>query len=109
MFELYNSGTRMDATTHSAASNLKGYYTFEDSNGNDSSGQSAGNFTISGQANGKEENFTIIKQYSELPLKIVYTAVCEYSTFKGTCSNSGWYRVIFADPIFSFKSPSYVI
>jgi hypothetical protein len=27
--ELYNNGTRMDATTHSAASDLKGYYTFE--------------------------------------------------------------------------------
>ena len=27
--ELYNSGARMDATTHSAASDLKGYYTFE--------------------------------------------------------------------------------
>lgn len=48
--ELFNSGTRMDATTHSAASNLKGYYTFEDSNGNDSSGQSAGNFSINGDS-----------------------------------------------------------
>tara|TARA_R100000742_G_C4263288_1_gene81138 strand:+ start:63 stop:1118 length:1056 start_codon:yes stop_codon:yes gene_type:complete len=48
--ELYNNGTRLDATTHSAASNLKGYYTFEAGNGNDSSGESSGNFTIAGDS-----------------------------------------------------------
>ena len=48
--ELYNSGTRMDATTHSAADNLKGYYTFEAGNGNDGSGQSAGNFSVNGDS-----------------------------------------------------------
>lgn len=45
--ELYNSGTRMDATTHSASSNLKGYWQFEN-NGNDTSGNSAPSFTVAG-------------------------------------------------------------
>ena len=48
--ELYNSGTRLDATGHSAASNLKGYYTFEAGNGNDSSGEDEASFTISGSS-----------------------------------------------------------
>ena len=48
--ELYNGGTRLDATTHSCASNLKGYYTFEASNGNDSSGNNAPAFTVSGDS-----------------------------------------------------------
>jgi len=48
--ELYNNGTRLDATTHSAASNLKGYYTFEAGNGNDSSGESSGNFSVNGDS-----------------------------------------------------------
>lgn len=42
---LYNSGTRMDATTHSASSNLKGYWQFE---GNGNATVSNHNFTIAG-------------------------------------------------------------
>jgi len=48
--ELYGGGTRIDATGHSAASNLKGYYTFEAGNGNDSSGESSGNFSVNGDS-----------------------------------------------------------
>ena len=48
--ELYGGGTRIDATSHSAASNLKGYYTFEAGNGNDSSGESSGNFSVNGDS-----------------------------------------------------------
>jgi len=48
--ELYNSGTRLDATNHSAASNLQGYYKFEN-DGNDSSGNSAPAFVLSGNSN----------------------------------------------------------
>jgi hypothetical protein len=44
---LYNSGTRMDATTHSASANLKGYYKFEN-DGTDSSGNSNPSFTVAG-------------------------------------------------------------
>ena len=47
---LYNNGTRMDATTHSAASDLQGYYKFEN-NGDDSSGNNNAAFTISGNSN----------------------------------------------------------
>ena len=47
--ELYNSGTRLNATTHSAASSLVGYYQFE-SDGSDTSGQSAPTFEISGDS-----------------------------------------------------------
>jgi len=47
---LYNSGTRMDATTHSASANLKGYYKFEN-NGDDTSGNSAPSFTVAGDSN----------------------------------------------------------
>ena len=43
--ELYNSGTVMDATTHSAASNLVGYWQWE---GNGNATVSNDNFTISG-------------------------------------------------------------
>ena len=48
---LYNSGTPKDATTLSTSGNLRGYYTFENSNGNDSSGTSAPAFTVSGDSN----------------------------------------------------------
>ena len=48
--ELYNSGTRMDATNHSATSNLQLYYQFEN-NGNDSSGNSGPAFVASGNSN----------------------------------------------------------
>ena len=48
--ELYNSGTRLNATTHSQASALVGYYQFE-SDGSDTSGQSAPTFLISGDSN----------------------------------------------------------
>ena len=51
--ELYNSGTRMNANTHSQATsepnNLVGYYQFE-SDGSDTSGQSAPTFAISGDS-----------------------------------------------------------
>jgi len=48
--ELYNEGTRLDATQHSAAENLHMYYKFEN-NGNDSSGNSRPAFVISGNSN----------------------------------------------------------
>jgi hypothetical protein len=48
--ELYNSGTRLDATGHSAASNLQLYYKFEN-DGTDSSGNSGPAFTLSGNSN----------------------------------------------------------
>lgn len=48
--ELYNSGARMDATTHSAASDLEGYYKFEN-NADDSSGNSHPSFVINGNSN----------------------------------------------------------
>ena len=48
--ELYNSGARMDATTHSAAANLQMYYKLEN-NGNDSSGNSAPAFVVNGNSN----------------------------------------------------------
>ena len=48
--ELYNSGTRLDATSHSASSNLQMYYKFEN-NGNDSSGNSAPAFAVNGNSN----------------------------------------------------------
>jgi len=51
--ELYNGGTRLDATGHSAATNLQMYYKFEN-NGTDSSGNSAPNFTLSGNSNFQE-------------------------------------------------------
>ena len=46
--ELYNSGTPIDATTHSQASNLKGYWEFE-GNGNATVGGEA--FVLSGNSN----------------------------------------------------------
>ncbi len=48
--ELWNSGARMDATGHSAAEDLHGYYKFEN-DGNDSSGNNHPAFTISGNSN----------------------------------------------------------
>jgi hypothetical protein len=48
--EIYNNGARMDLTTHSAATNLKGYYKFEN-NGVDSSGNSGNPFVFSGNSN----------------------------------------------------------
>ena len=45
--ELYNSGTVMDATTHSAQSNLVGYWKWE---GNGNATRSNDNFTISGSS-----------------------------------------------------------
>ena len=51
--ELYNSGARLEATSHSAASNLQMYYKFEN-NGTDSSGNSAPDFTLSGNSNFQE-------------------------------------------------------
>jgi hypothetical protein len=48
--EIYNNGTRMDLTTHSAATNLKGYYKFEN-DGADSSGNSGNPFVFSGNSN----------------------------------------------------------
>ena len=48
--DLYNSGARMNATNHSASSNLVGYYKFEN-DGNDSSGNSNAAFTVSGNSN----------------------------------------------------------
>jgi len=53
VLELYNSGTRLDATGHSAASNLKWYYKFEN-NGDDSSGNSAPTFGVQGDSNFQE-------------------------------------------------------
>lgn len=48
--ELYNSGTRLDATTHSAAEDLEGYYKLEN-DGTDSSGNSHPSFVINGNSN----------------------------------------------------------
>ena len=48
--DLYNSGTPKDATTLSSAGNLRGYYTFENSDGTDSSGTSGPTFTVSGDS-----------------------------------------------------------
>lgn len=48
--ELYNGGTRMDATTHTSAANLKAYYTFESGEGDDTSGQSAPQFAVNGDS-----------------------------------------------------------
>ena len=48
--ELYNSGTRLNATGHSAASNLKWYYKFEN-DGTDSSGNNAPTFGVQGDSN----------------------------------------------------------
>jgi len=48
--ELYNSGARMDAKTHSAASDLEAYYKFEN-DGTDSSGNSHPSFVINGNSN----------------------------------------------------------
>ena len=45
--ELYNSGTPIDATGHSQATNLKGYWEFE-GNGNATVGE---NITINGNSN----------------------------------------------------------
>ena len=47
---LYNSGTPTDATTLSSAGNLRGYYTFENSDGTDSSGTSGPTFTVNGDS-----------------------------------------------------------
>lgn len=47
---IYNSGTRTDLTAHSASSNLKGYYKFEN-NGNDSSTAGGNAFVLSGNSN----------------------------------------------------------
>lgn len=51
--ELYNSGTRMNALTHSAASDLEAYYKFEN-DGTDSSGNSHPSFVVSGNSNFQE-------------------------------------------------------
>ena len=48
--DLYNSGTPTDATQLSSAGNLRGYYTFENSDGTDSSGTSGPTFTVSGDS-----------------------------------------------------------
>ena len=45
--ELYNSGTAMDVTTHSAANKLKGYWKFE---GNGNATTSNDNFSVNGQS-----------------------------------------------------------
>ena len=45
--ELYNSGTRLNAETHSAESNLVGYWKFE---GNGNATRSSHNFTVSGDS-----------------------------------------------------------
>lgn len=47
--ELYNSGAPMNATTHSAASNLVGFWNFESDGSNEISG--APDFTINGDSN----------------------------------------------------------
>ncbi len=49
--DLYNSGTPTDATQLSTSGNLRGYYTFENSDGTDSSGTSGPTFTINGNSN----------------------------------------------------------
>ena len=48
--DLYNGGTPKDATTLSSAGNLRGYYTFENSDGTDSSGTSGPTFTVNGDS-----------------------------------------------------------
>lgn len=48
--ELYNEGTRLNATDHSAAEDLEGYYKFEN-DGTDSSGNSHPSFSINGNSN----------------------------------------------------------
>tara|TARA_R100001463_G_scaffold771_8_gene3589 strand:+ start:2704 stop:3744 length:1041 start_codon:yes stop_codon:yes gene_type:complete len=48
--ELYNSGARMNALTHSAASDLEGYYKFEN-DGTDSSGNNHPSFVVNGNSN----------------------------------------------------------
>ena len=48
--DLYNSGSVTDATSLSSNSNLVGYYTFENSDGTDSSGTSGPTFTVSGDS-----------------------------------------------------------
>lgn len=48
--ELYNEGTRLDATTHSAVSDLAGYYKFEN-DGTDSSGNNNPSFVVNGNSN----------------------------------------------------------
>ena len=48
---LYNSGTPTDATQLSTSGNLRGYYTFEASDGADTSGTSGPTFTVSGDSN----------------------------------------------------------
>ena len=48
--DLYNSGTPTDATQLSTSGNLRGYYTFENSDGTDSSGTSGPTFTVSGDS-----------------------------------------------------------
>ena len=45
--ELYNSGTNIDATTHSAQNNLVGYWKFE---GDGTATRSSNNFTVSGDS-----------------------------------------------------------
>ena len=47
---LYNSGTPTDATALSSAGNLRGYYTFENSDGTDSSGTEGPTFTVNGDS-----------------------------------------------------------
>ena len=48
--DLYNSGSVTDATSLSSNSNLVGYYTFEASDGTDSSGQNSDSFTVNGDS-----------------------------------------------------------
>jgi hypothetical protein len=48
--ELYNSGTVLDAQTHSAASNLKGHWTWEVDGSNTVVDTGVGDFTISGES-----------------------------------------------------------
>ena len=48
--ELYNGGTRLDATQHSAVEDLNGYYKFEN-NGLDSSGNENPSFSVTGNSN----------------------------------------------------------
>ena len=48
--EIYNEGTPMDLTTHSAATNLKGYYKFEN-DGSDSSASGGNSFVVNGNSN----------------------------------------------------------
>tara|TARA_B100001094_G_C18189440_1_gene806095 strand:- start:3580 stop:4521 length:942 start_codon:yes stop_codon:yes gene_type:complete len=48
--ELYNEGTRLDATTHSAANDLEAYYKLEN-DGSDSSGNNHPSFEVNGNSN----------------------------------------------------------